>query len=88
MSEEGQPLAANVERLARTMEMLGTPLPGELAANLARAGRRGTPWPSCTSSDPLVLLAVTINPEERCGLVASASVRSSSKGGTLPCWSR
>src|SRR6516165_10200283 len=35
---EGQPLAANVERVGRALEALGAPWPGDVAAALARAG--------------------------------------------------
>src|SRR5262249_30950788 len=34
---EGQPLAANIERVVRALETLGAPLPGETVAALTRA---------------------------------------------------
>src|SRR5262245_54123734 len=37
ISVEGQPLAANVERVVRALESLGAPLPAETAAALGRA---------------------------------------------------
>src|SRR5262249_24276681 len=56
---EGQPLAANVERVARALESLGAPLPGELTAELARAGADRDASALQRRLDPRVLLAVT-----------------------------
>src|SRR5262245_31610682 len=62
---EGQPLAANVERLAQALEFLGAPLPGELRAKLGEAGRRREAGRLQELLDPGVLLVVRINPEAR-----------------------
>jgi hypothetical protein len=62
---EGQPLAANVERVARALESLGAPLPGDLTVELARAGAGRDTSTLQRRLDPRVLLVVTINPEER-----------------------
>ena len=63
---EGQPLAANVERVVRALESLGAPLPAETVAAAGEAGRaRAMPTALQRQLDPHVLLVVTINPEER-----------------------
>ena len=62
---EGQPLAANVERVAQAMETLGSPIPDELAASLTRAVAERDAAALQRRLDPRVLLTVTINPEER-----------------------
>src|SRR5262245_15221205 len=62
---EGQPLAANVERVVRALDMVGTPLPGDLTAALAKAGASRDAIAQQELLDPHVLLVVTINPEER-----------------------
>jgi hypothetical protein len=81
---EGQPLAANVERLARTMESLGTPLPVELAADLARAGASRDALTQQRHLDPIVLLAVTINPEERVKVARGPAAVILQQGGYTP----
>src|SRR5258708_6147458 len=62
---EGQPLAANVERVVRALESLGAPLPGETSAALVLAGATRDAAALQRLLDPYVLFAVTINPEER-----------------------
>src|SRR5438309_533169 len=62
---EGQPLAANVERVARALELLGAPLPGETAVELARAVAARDAGELQRRLDRHVLLVVGINPEER-----------------------
>jgi hypothetical protein len=65
VSVEGQPLAANVERLIKALESIGKPLPGDLVAALARAGAQRDASAQQRLLDPRVLFVVTINPEER-----------------------
>src|SRR5437016_5062753 len=60
---EGQPLAANAERVVRAMESLGAPLPAETAAELAKAGGQRDVRRLQDRLDPHVLLTVTVNPE-------------------------
>ncbi len=62
---EGQPLAANVERVVRALEVLGTPLPEMTVAALAKAGAKRDAPGLQICLERHVLLAVTINPEER-----------------------
>src|SRR5262245_45070730 len=62
---EGQPLAANVRRVVRTLEMLGQPLPAELSAAIEAAAQERDYARLQTLLDPRVLLVVAINPEAR-----------------------
>ncbi len=60
---EGQPLAANVERLQQALEFLGTPLPADVAAAVKAAGQDGKAIQKAL--DPRALVVVNINPESR-----------------------
>ena len=60
-----QPLAANAERVAKTLEFLGTPLPAETAKALTAADKTQDVRAIQKALDPLALVVVTINPESR-----------------------
>lgn len=62
---EGQPLAANAQRIVQTLDFLGAPLASELRAKLQTAitARDGAGVQSVL--DPQVLCMVDINPESR-----------------------
>ena len=62
---EGQPLAANAQRIVQALEYLGRPLTGELRTKLQTAitARDGAVVQSAV--DPLVLCVVDISPESR-----------------------
>src|ERR1043166_3175248 len=60
---EGQPLAANLNRLMQALEFLGAPLPPELTSGIASAGQNAADIQRLL--DPQVLFVVTINPEAR-----------------------
>ena len=62
---DGQPLAANVGRVVRAMESLGTALPAGAVAELTKAGEARNAELLQRGIDPHVLLVVAINPEER-----------------------
>ncbi|MFO0910011.1 MAG: CehA/McbA family metallohydrolase [Isosphaeraceae bacterium] len=62
---EGQPLAANVERLVRSLDSLGHPLPAALVESLSHAIESRDASELQRQLDPHVLLTVSINPEER-----------------------
>jgi len=62
---EGQPLAANAERVVRALESLGAALDDETAGALAHAGAARDAVEIQHRLDGHVLLVVTINPEER-----------------------
>ncbi len=60
---EGQPLAANAERVRQALDFLGAPLPEAVAVALKAAGQDGKAIQKAL--DPRVLLAVGITPESR-----------------------
>jgi hypothetical protein len=62
---EGQPLAANVQRLQQALDYLGAPLPGKVRAELEAAIAAHDAVRLQQLLDPLVLCAVDINPESR-----------------------
>lgn len=62
---EGQPLGENAKRVVDALEVLGTPLPKELVADLNTAASERDAKRLQILLDPHVLLAVTINPEAR-----------------------
>jgi hypothetical protein len=61
----GQPLAANVLRLAEALDYLGAPLPQEMKKELARLAQLRDGAMLQQVLDPNVLLVVHINPEAR-----------------------
>lgn len=62
---EGQPLAANVNRLLEALEMLGAPLPKETADRLTQAGQARDAAVLQKLLDAHVLFVVSLNPESR-----------------------
>jgi hypothetical protein len=62
---EGQPLAANAERLAQALDFLGFPLPKNIADDLNAAVQARDAGRVQQVLDPNVLLQVSINPESR-----------------------
>lgn len=62
---EGQPLAANVNRLLQALDMLGAPLPKDVAESLATAAKTRDAAKLQALLDPHVLFVVSINPESR-----------------------
>jgi hypothetical protein len=62
---EGQPLAANIERLAAALDFLGAPLPADVRASLLKAGQARDSQALQQLLDGRVLLSVHINPESR-----------------------
>lgn len=62
---EGQPLAANVNRLLESLAMLGAPLPKETAERLAQAGKARDAAGLQRVLDAHVLFVVSLNPESR-----------------------
>jgi len=81
---EGQPLAANIERVVRALESLGAPLPGDQATALARAGAARDATEQQRLLDPRVLLVVTINPEERVKVGRGPAAAVLQQGGYTP----
>ena len=62
---DGQPLAANVQRVIEALEYLGASLPADLRARLTTAGRARDAKRLQQLLDPRVLFEVHINPETR-----------------------
>lgn len=62
---EGQPLAANVGRLAQALEYLGAPIDSKLRRNLDLAARKRDSRRIQELLDPACLATLRINPEER-----------------------
>ncbi|OYW25114.1 MAG: hypothetical protein B7Z55_00270 [Planctomycetales bacterium 12-60-4] len=62
---EGQPLAANAQRLLQALEYLGAPLPGGVREKVQAAITACDGAEVQTALDPLVLCVVDISPESR-----------------------
>jgi len=62
---EGQPLAANVNRLLESLTMLGARLPKETVDRLAQAGKQRDGAALQKLLDAHVLFVVSLNPESR-----------------------
>lgn len=62
---EGQPLAANVNRLLEALGTLGAPLPKETIDGLTQAGKARDAAELQRLLDPHVLFLVSLNPESR-----------------------
>jgi len=62
---EGQPLAANIQRLVEAFEYLGSPLPADTAVALKAAAKARDARKLQQLLDSQVLLVVTLNPESR-----------------------
>jgi EF hand domain-containing protein len=81
---EGQPLAANIERLDQALEYLGSPPPAELRAALKRAGQARDARRLQELLDPRVLLVVQINPEARVKLLRGPRQADIQQAGYTP----
>src|SRR5688500_8739547 len=62
---EGQPLAANAQRLLEALEFVGAPMPAEVRAAISSAAAARDARKLQEALDPQVLCVVTINPEFR-----------------------
>lgn len=65
VKEEGQPVAANVERVLSALDFLGTPLPKETHAAVKAAVEKQDAADIQKALDGQVTFAVSINPESR-----------------------
>lgn len=82
---EGQPLAANVNRLIKTLEFLGSPLPGEMLTSLQAPLQKQDAREIQKLLDPHVLAAVHLNPEYRVKVARGPAVATISQHGYHPC---
>ncbi len=65
VKEEGQPVAANAERVMKSLDFLGTPLPKDVAKSLTAAIEKQDAAEIQNLLDDRVLYLVNINPESR-----------------------
>src|SRR4029078_4794508 len=79
---EGQPLAANVERLQQALDFLGAPLPADVQSALKDAGRDAKKIQEIL--DRRALLVMSINPESRVKVARSAGPAVLQQGGYTP----
>jgi hypothetical protein len=79
---EGQPLAANVERLQQALDFLGAPFPAELQAALKAADRDGKKIQQIL--DAHAVLIMNINPESRVKVARGAGAAVLQQGGYTP----
>src|SRR5262245_25598801 len=81
---EGQPLAANAERLAKALEYLGSPLPADVAKALDAAVQARDAARVQQILDPRVLLQVTLNPESRVKVARGPAPATIQQAGFMP----
>ena len=84
VSVDGQPLAANLERLDQALEYLGAPLPAELRTAMKRAGQARDAAALQKLLDPSVLIVVHVNPEARVRLVRGPANGDLQQAGYTP----
>lgn len=82
---EGQPLAANVQRLLQALEFLGAALPAQTHARLASAGQGRDSQAIQELLDPHVLFVVSINPEVRVKVARGPAGAVLQQSGFTPC---
>lgn len=81
---EGQPLAANVERLIESLEYLGHPMQPELVKQLQEAGTQRDAHSVQRLLDQHVLLLVSLNPEVRVKVQRGPAQAVLQQGGFAP----
>src|SRR5437016_1154790 len=79
---EGQPLAANADRLSQALDFMGAPLSAETKAALKVAGNDAKKIQQVL--DPQVLLLVSINPESRVKMARGSGPAVLQQGGYAP----
>ena len=83
-SVEGQPLAANVDRLIRTLDYFGAPLPAETTAALKRAIKQRDAEKLQQLLDPQAVFVISLNPEVRTKIKPGPGSRKLQQGGFTP----
>lgn len=81
---EGQPLAANVRRVVQALELVGQPLPADVAAKLEAAAKERDQAILQATLDKHVLLAVAINPESRVKVLRGPAEAKLQQAGYTP----
>ena len=82
---EGQPLAANVQRLLQALDFLGAALPSQTHARLASAGQARDSQAIQELLDPHVLFVVSLNPEVRVKVARGPAGAVLQQAGFTPC---
>lgn len=83
-SVEGQPLAANTQRLNEAMTFLGTPLPNDLVTRLATLQKARDAVAIQELLDPHVSFVVSLNPEVRVKVQRGPAKAMLQQGGFTP----
>jgi hypothetical protein len=81
---EGQPLAANAQRLMEALRFVGAPLPEETATSLQAAIKGRDTRKIQELLDPQVLVVVTLNPESRVKAARGPAAATLQQGGFVP----
>jgi hypothetical protein len=81
---EGQPLAANVERLLQALEFLGAKLPEDTTKELLAAAKERNAKKLQELLDPHVLALVTLSPESRVKAARGPADAKLQQGGYVP----
>jgi hypothetical protein len=81
---EGQPLAANADRLLKALEFLGAPLPAKTAKQLSKAIEARDAKKLQQLLDPHVLAVVSLSPEARVNAVRGPAGAVLQQGGYTP----
>jgi hypothetical protein len=81
---EGQPLAANAQRLLEALQFLGAPLPADVAADVHKAIKARDAAKIQELLDPQVLAVVTLNPESRVKAARGPAQVTLQQGGFVP----
>jgi hypothetical protein len=81
---EGQPLAANAERLKQSLDLLGSPLSREIGTKLGDAIGSQDAGRIQSVLDPHVLLQVSINPEARVKVIRGPAPAVIQQAGYTP----
>jgi len=81
---EGQPLAANVQRLIQAMELVGAPIAKDTVTALDLAIKAKDVRKLQELLDPLALVQVTINPESRVKVVRGPATVKLQQAGFVP----
>jgi hypothetical protein len=81
---EGQPLAANAQRLMEALRFVGAPLPEETATSLQAAIKARDARKIQELLDPQVLVVVTLNPESRVKAARGPAAATLQQGGFVP----
>src|SRR5262245_59707410 len=81
---EGQPLAANVQRLLQALDYIGAALPQETAAPIQEAIKERDTLKIQKLLDPQVLVQVSLNPESRVKAARGPAVATLQQSGFVP----